>query len=216
MSEPQVSGAPSRRLRGWIEGLGMLLLAAGGAVMVLTTMDRPNLPVHGALEGEVLLSGSDGKLFSTQALRGKVWAAGFIFTNCRDTCPCITAHMILVQDAILADARLLEGARLVSFSVDPERDTPQELGRFAERYGADRRVWSFLTGGEGQVAKLAKEVFRLSASSEEEIVHSDRLSLVDALGRVRGYYRPEPADVKRLVRDMKRLVSEGSGLEERG
>lgn len=217
MSETPEAGVKARPGQGLATAVAVLLLAVGGGVMVVSTGNQPELPVHGRLQQELRFTDAQGSPFSTALLRDKVWVASFIFTSCRDTCPCITAHMMLVQEALLADRVLADKARLVSFSVDPERDQPQALRLFAERYSADPRVWTFLTAEPGVVASLAEAVFRLpvgqatfkeGAGTAPEINHSERLCLVDGVGQVRGYYRPEPDEVKRLIRDIGRLVNE--------
>ncbi|MEK7728490.1 MAG: SCO family protein, partial [candidate division KSB1 bacterium] len=130
-----------------------------------------------------------GEPFGLQQLRGHIWLADFIFTNCAGTCPIMTTQMNELQSAF-AEANL--EVRLVSFTVDPERDTPEVLRRFAEGYGAERDKWFFITGPGEQMQKLAKEGFMLAAATggdaDEAIIHSNRFVLVDRAGRIRKYY----------------------------
>ncbi len=202
----------------WQTGIVALLLAAcGGLMLLVTAKSRQALPVLGSVVGDFTLTDQEGRPFESSSLRGKAWVASFIFTNCRDTCPCITTNLTLLQESVQADPRLRSGVRFVSFSVDPERDSPRELKAYAERYGADTGLWVFLTGKKGDVLRLSQEVFQLSAApaprkdgtgNASEIIHSDRFTLVDQEGRLRGYYRPEPGDLKRLVSDLGRCLDE--------
>ena len=173
--------------------------------------------MSGSVPADLTLKDQEGRPFPLSSLRGKVWVASFIFTHCRDTCPCITANLTALQDSVAADPRLRAGVRFASFSVDPERDSPSELKAYAQRYGADTSLWTFLTGDRGAVAKLSQEIFQLpvgpaplkdGSGNAPEIIHSDRLTLIDALGRIRGYYRPEPEELRRLVSDLGRCLDE--------
>jgi protein SCO1/2 len=114
-------------------------------------------------------------------------------------------------------ARSLEPAlRLVSFSVDPEYDTPARLADYARGHGASPRMWTFLTGPADAVRATVERGLRVSMGgpdappSPEELSHGTHLVLVDGAGRIRGYYDPEAPDVvDRVVRDAARVVNGG-------
>ena len=146
-------------------------------------------------------------------LRGKVWVADFMYTSCVEVCPLQSAEMARLQAAFAAHPDL----RLVSISVDPERDTPAVLSAYAEQFQADSERWLFATGEPGAVARLAQEGFRLSAASyvsgedgtDYTFIHSNRFVLVDRQGRIRGYYRStDPDDLMRLRRDLATLLQQ--------
>lgn len=94
-----------------------------------------------------------GKKITLAELRGKVWIADFIYTNCADTCPLQTADMAKLQEHWINESDL----ELVSFSIDPERDTPRVLLRYAARFKADAKRWLFLTGGKKEIARLVED-----------------------------------------------------------
>jgi cytochrome oxidase Cu insertion factor (SCO1/SenC/PrrC family) len=102
-----------------------------------------------------------GQLFGLSDLRGKVWVANLFFTHCTDTCPLKTAEMAQLQVAFASEPDF----RLVSISVDPERDTPQVLARYAEQNGAGPERWLFLTGHKETIHRLAREGFKLGAEA---------------------------------------------------
>ncbi len=126
-------------------------------------------------------------------LRGKVWIADFVFTRCAGPCPVMTQQMAELQKRI-GDARDL---RLVTITVDPERDTPEVLREYAEFHGASKTNWLFLTGGKKEIYALIREGFKLiaqEASAEEldagsdAILHSTKFVVVDTQGRIRAYH----------------------------
>ena len=144
-------------------------------------------------------------------LRGKVWVADFMYTSCVEICPLQSAEMARLQTAFADHADL----RLVSISVDPERDTPAVLSAYAEKFQADPERWLFATGEPDAIARLAQEGFRLSAASyapgdedaDYTFIHSNRFVLVDRQGRIRGYYRSTDSDdLVRLRRDLTVLL----------
>ena len=133
-----------------------------------------------------------GQPFTEETLEGQVWVASFIFTSCPSTCPKVTRSMMELQ-------KLYEmhevPVKLVSFTVDPETDTPEVLKRYADTIGADPERWSFVTGELDAISELAGEGFRLGVGDKQpleggryDIAHSTKLVLVDDRGGVRGYY----------------------------
>lgn len=90
--------------------------------------------------------------------------------------------------------------RIVTFTVDPERDNPKELNLFAENFRADPKRWFFLTGKEENLHQLIKEKFHLAVghnSPEQskpgnEFIHSPRIVLIDKVGHIRGYFEGTP------------------------
>ncbi len=141
-----------------------------------------------------------GKKFDSSALDGHVWVADFIFTNCESSCPRMSSKMHSIQGE--TDA----GVKLVSFTVDPARDTPQALEAYGKKYAADESRWTFLTGPPPVLEMLDHDAFKLGTLSMD---HSTRFVLIDMAGRVRGYYGLFDGDsVTQLEKDAARLESE--------
>src|SRR5579871_6239691 len=81
-----------------------------------------------AVVPDFTLTDQNGAPFQSAAkLNDVVWVADFIFTNCGGPCPRMSSQMHQVQTA-LAD---VPNIRLVSFTVDPERDTPAVLAAYS-------------------------------------------------------------------------------------
>ena len=139
-------------------------------------------------------------------LKGGVWVADFIFTNCGGTCPMMTDKMRQLQRDLPVEIRM------VSITVDPARDTPKALAAYAAEHGATRDRWLFLTGDQQALYDLCVKGFKLPLDSTggtaaEPIAHSTRFVLVDKEGAIRGYYGgTEEEDVKRLAADAKKLL----------
>ena len=149
------------------------------------------------------LTDQDGNAFDSDALEGKVWVAAFIFTNCPGACPMMTQKMARLQEAVPS-----KDVRLVSFSVDPARDTPEVLKGYAERFKADEARWHFLTGDQQAMLDAAAGL-KLSvtpATAERPVDHDERFLLVDGKGRVRGvYHSNDDEELKKLAADAETL-----------
>ena len=160
------------------------------------------------------LTERDGRRVVLSDLKGKVWIVNFIYTNCPDTCPIQSAQMRQIQD----DFKNAKDLRLVSITVDPERDTREALSEYANRFRADPTRWFFLTGGKEAIYKFAESGFRLGAvelpheqrpESGATHTHSPRFVLVDRESQIRGYYvSTDPEAMKRLRRDLKILLGQ--------
>jgi protein SCO1 len=127
-----------------------------------------------------------GRPLRLMDLKGKVWAASFIFTHCQGPCPLITKHMAALQ----AETADLPDARLVSITIDPDRDTPGVLNRFASGFKADPQRWYFLTGPRGDLERVVQHGFLTAmqpADGTDQIIHGTMVALVDRSGMIRGF-----------------------------
>jgi protein SCO1/2 len=130
------------------------------------------------------LADQNGNSFGLADLRGKVWIADFIFTRCAGPCPVMSSKMAAVQSLLKHP-----DVRLVSFTVDPDRDTPSVLKDYGKRYGADDSRWSFLTGPADQMRNVARGMnIAAKLEDDESVTHSTHFLLVDREGNVCGIY----------------------------
>ena len=148
--------------------------------------------------------------YGSSDLQGKVWIANFIFTRCPDMCPMLSAAMAKLQQDLTREP-LWDRVRLVSFSVEPDHDSPAVLLDYAEKLGAGSH-WAFLTGSREEIWQLSQEGFKLPTAESppdagNPILHSNKFVLSDAEGRIRGYYDArEQRDRQRLLRDLRALL----------
>jgi protein SCO1/2 len=157
---------------------------------------------------EFVLVNQDAQNFGSAQLRGKIWIADFIYTTCPGPCPMLSSRMSELQKPFEKT-----DVHLVSFSVDPAKDTPQVLRGYAEKLQAEPGRWDFLTGPPSTIYNLSRNGFKLAVSdgSEEKgiPVHSTRMILVDRHGAIRGYYDvTEPDALTKLVADTTHLLRE--------
>jgi len=165
-----------------------------------------NLASYGSVPSFELIN-QVGQSFGSAELGGKIWIADFIFTTCPGPCPIISTRMSELQKPLATT-----DIQLVSFTVDPERDTPEVLTAYAEKLGAGKMPWHFLTGARTSIYSLIRDGFKLAIEGPEETglpIHSTRIVLVDRHGVIRGYYDAlAPDAVTKLVADANHLFRE--------
>lgn len=175
------------------------------AAVILMAGCRPSKPpeVFGSIPA-FRLTAETGRDFDNSALAGKVWVADFIFTNCPGPCPRMSGLMRQLQNSV----RDLPDVRLVSFTVDPERDTPEVFSGYARRYQAEPGRWFFLTGPRPALQFLCRDAFKLG-NVDGSLEHSTRFVLVDRKSRIRGYFLTSEADaMSHLMRDLRTVYRE--------
>ncbi|MCS6895037.1 MAG: SCO family protein [Bacteroidia bacterium] len=155
----------------------------------------------------------DSVVFTSDSLRGRIHVADYFFTRCPGICPRLSHSMAKLQD-FLRDKAF--SVKLVSYTVDPEHDTPATLREYAERYQADPRLWTFVTGPETTLYRLATQGYLIpvdkgpdTSKGELGYIHSDMLVLVDPQLRIRGFYSGlDSAQVRKLMDDINILLLE--------
>lgn len=178
--------------------LRLFLLAV---LMTIPACDKPAEPIQPDLAIPVpafSLTERNGDTITRDDLQGKVWIASFVFTRCTSGCPQVTATMANLQAEFADEADI----RLVTFTVDPERDDPESLREYARHFGAEPDRWLFLTGTEEEIHTLIREGFLVGVSRKEgdvqpgdEFDHSTKLVVVDQKGNIQGYFDGLPGTV---------------------
>jgi cytochrome oxidase Cu insertion factor (SCO1/SenC/PrrC family) len=198
------------------------LVVAGVSAATLScgTFDRPAGDAGSDESPRVLstvppftLQDQAGGAFGLDELAGRVWVANFIFTRCPGTCPVQTRYVKRLQEE-LRDVPAWSEVRLVSFTVDPQYDTPDVLQDYAVSVGADPDQWFFLTGTREEIWQLSKDGFKLPVGDappggDGPILHATQLMLIDDRGRLRGYYDGLSDDgLQELRRDLGLVLGE--------
>jgi protein SCO1/2 len=192
-------------------------LAIGGFLIAVLVMrlagafvSARNLPVLTVVPSFSLVD-QTGTAFHSHELAGHVWIASFIYTSCPGPCPRVVQRVAETQRALGAEPDLT----MISFSVDPDADTPDVLAAYARTHAIEAARWKLLTGKAEDVSRLVRAGFLQAIerndtetrATEGAVVHSLYLVLVDRTMQVRGYYdSTDPAAMKRLVEDTRRVL----------
>lgn len=171
------------------------------------------LPVIEKTKGQCIndynLTDQDGKQSSIASWKNKIVIADFFFTHCPSICPQMTKNLKKVQETYEDDPEII----FRSFTVDPERDSPVQLKKYAARFSINTNNWSLLTGDKKEIYKLARNSFMVVATDgdggPQDFIHSEKLVLVDKQKRIRGYYDgTSDKEVNQLINDIKKLQYE--------
>jgi protein SCO1/2 len=148
-----------------------------------------------------------------EIIKDKITVFTMVYTHCPDICPMTTHNMFLVQEKL--SENLKDKVKFVVISFDPNRDTPAVLKKFAEirEFGFDS--WTLLSG-DGQNTNEVMLKFGIKAipadSSYDEngelsynVIHTDRISLIDQEGKLRANYKGSTADLNMILEDIKYL-----------
>ncbi len=200
-----------------------VLLFFVGLLVACQPKQASTLEVFGEVPPFTLTDDS-GRSVSSDELRGKVVVANFIYTSCQDICPLLSVQMQGLQERLRRENLLGRSVQLLSFTVDPARDTPPVLREVAQRHRADPDGWHFLTGPEDVVVPLIVDGFHLGVDAlpppttvpgshqgatdhgeQYEVMHSGRFILLDQQGRIRAYYQGPELDPERVLADIQAL-----------
>lgn len=181
--------------------MGMLFLTACGQKGIENPLDYP--------VNDFTATTEENKSFDINELDGKIWVADFIFTNCPDVCPPMTANMLKLQKMVQDED--LKNVEFVSFSVDPAVDTPEKLTAYAENYGLNSKNWTFLTGySQEQIEDYARETFKTLVKkpegTENQVIHQTYFYLVGPDGKIKKSYNGyEEVPYEDILKDINAL-----------
>ena len=165
----------------------------------------------------ISLTNQLGNTVTLDQLQGKVLVIDFFFTHCGSICPRLTQNMKKLQDAIKKQDNIkyvdTNFVQLLSFSVDPERDSVPVLKKYADRYSVNHDVWWMLTGPKKTIYDFAFEELKVDKYNDEPIdssfVHTSRFTLLDKDRVVRGYYNGlDDTSLAKLSNDIVLLMLE--------
>jgi cytochrome oxidase Cu insertion factor (SCO1/SenC/PrrC family) len=175
----------------------LVFAACTALVCAGCTSSAPELPDLGPV-GDFQLMERGGRTITQADLQGKVWVASFVFTRCTGPCPQVTGTMARLQSQLPKR----DDVKLVTITVDPDRDQLEDLRAYADHFRADRDRWYFLTATRDVIDSLCIHGFGVGVDRStgkdvppgQEVTHSTKLVLVDRHGHKRGYFDGRQVD----------------------
>nr|WP_295868566.1 SCO family protein [uncultured Chitinophaga sp.] len=151
-----------------------------------------------------------GQEVSLKDLEGKVILVDFFFTSCPSICPTLTKNLRKIQNAYGKTDTLLQ---ILSFSVDPVRDSVQKLRKYGYDYKVNPDNWWLLTGDKKEIYDLARHDYFVSVTEgnggPDDFVHTEKLVLIDKNRHIRGYYNGLDSNaIKQCATDIATLYLE--------
>src|SRR5690554_4139080 len=151
----------------------------------------------------------DSVMLKSTSIDDKIWIADFFFSYCPTICPPMTKAMRDVSDSL---QQFNKNLVFLSFSIDPDRDTPSRLRLYRDRHEITAKNWFFLTGNEAETHELGINGFQLFANADEQapggFAHSSNFVLIDKNQHIRGIYDGlNPKHRSQLIKDAQLLLN---------
>ncbi len=168
---------------------------------------------YGHRIGDFRFTDQEGKTITQENVKGKVFVVEYFFTTCKTICPVMNVQMSRVHEKF----KEKEKFKILSFTVDPENDTVEQMKRYATTHQVNSDRWHFLTGSRDDLYRLARRSFFVLKPAEAEnqgdvgsdFIHTNNFVLVDKQMRIRGYYDGTSAkEVDKLIHDVEILLEQ--------
>ena len=169
----------------------------------------PFLGVIGAAPDFRLLD-TGGRSVQLAEDRGRVVLVAFIYTSCTTACPILSQKMSSLQRELLARGYDGQRVRFYSITVDPQRDSPEVLARYARPFVRNDAAWRFLHESPARLQPVLAAYDEWTRPLDDgELDHPARLYLIDGRGRIREIYSLTFFDEDQAFRDIEALLEEG-------
>ncbi len=190
----------------------ILGFTAVGYGLVEVFVNVSPLPVYGK-EGHKVnhftLTDQLGEEFNSEDYEGKIWIVNSFFASCPIVCPKVMKNLQEVHDYIRNDESIIT----LSVTVDPKRDTPEQLLNYARKYNANNETWRLLTGEKKSIYRLARVEFLMAASDSSgdnyDFIHSENINIIDPDLRIRDIINgTDPKADQKILESIKKLRRE--------
>ena len=156
----------------------------------------------------------DSSTITQSFIENKIAVVDFFYASCPSICPVMTSQIKRIHDYDFGP--LNDQVVLLSHTVWPEIDSVSVLNEYANRYGADSKRWSFLTGDKQKLYNMARKKYlvvpdindvNFNHGGEADFIHTENVVLIDRKSRIRGYYDgTSPSEISQLIEDIKWLL----------
>ncbi|MBT8231641.1 MAG: SCO family protein [Saprospiraceae bacterium] len=187
--------------------------------LISCSVDQQKLPILGRMniEGtDTILHkipkfnfiNQDSNYVTNQDLEPYIYVSDFFFISCPSICPLVKKQMLRVYEKYKDNPKI----KMVSHTIDPKRDTPKKLSKYAEKLKIDTDKWMFLTGDKGEILDIADDYFVAAfedADAPGGFDHSGKIILTDTKGHIRAFAEgTDSDDVTDFLKDIDLLLKE--------
>lgn len=168
---------------------------------------------YGHTIGSFTFLNQNGDTITQDHMGNKIYVAEYFFTTCGSICPIMNKQMKRINDVYFDNPEVA----ILSFTVDPDIDTVEQMKRYAQDLGIKGDHWQFLTGDKKDLYQLARHSYFVLKPAEAEnqgdagsdFIHTNNFVLVDKKSRIRGYYDgTNTEEVGKLIEDIRKLLRE--------
>lgn len=149
----------------------------------------------------------DRDTVTNKDLLGQVYVVDFFFTSCPTICPKVKGNMLRIHEKF----GKRDDFKLLSFTIDPKRDTPEVMKDYVAKLGVSNTdEWWYLHGDKLETYDLDADYLSVAEENPNApggFDHSGYIVLVDEKGFVRAYASGLQEDeVDHLMEDIELLL----------
>jgi protein SCO1 len=168
---------------------------------------------YGHTIGDFCFINQEGKTITQNDMQDKIVVVEYFFTTCMTICPKMNIQMQRVNEHFKGN----DDFKILSFTVNPEVDTVEQMKRYAEAHKANSNQWHFLTGEKEKLYHLARTSFFVLKPAEaqnlgdagNDFIHTNNFVLIDKQKRIRGYYDGTSVkETNQMILDIEELMTE--------
>jgi protein SCO1 len=153
----------------------------------------------------------DGKQITDKDMEGKVYVAEYFFTNCTGICPTMNGNMKKVYERFKGENDFI----ILSHTCDPERDSVQQIKKYADSMQVNTSQWIFLTGRKDSLYTMARVSYTIDdpvnnlKNIEDDFLHTQFWALVNRKGEVKKIYDGlKDSEVNELISDIEKMLKD--------
>ena len=168
---------------------------------------------YGHTIGDFSFINQNGKTITQNDIQDKIVVVEYFFTTCMTICPKMNIQMQRVNEHFRGN----DDFKILSFTVNPEVDTVEQMKRYADAHNANPNQWHFLTGEKERLYHLARTSFFVLKPAEaqnlgdagNDFIHTNNFVLIDKQKRIRGYYDGTSIkETDQMILDIEELMVE--------
>jgi protein SCO1/2 len=151
----------------------------------------------------------DGKIVTDKDVEGKVYVAEYFFTTCRGVCPRLNTNMKKVYERFRDEKDFL----ILSHTSDPERDSAQQLKKYADSMGVNTSKWMFLTGRKDSLYTMARISYTIDDPAnnlrniDDDFLHTQYWALVNRQGQVKKIYDGlKDSEIRAMIKEIEKTL----------
>lgn len=150
----------------------------------------------------------NGKTITDSIMHNNVTIVDFFFTTCPSICIDMAKNMRKVQQHFINDSNIV----ILSHTVDPERDSVQQLFKYAVENDVNSKIWHLLTGDKKDIYRQARNGYFIAAEQQgdggsNDFIHDQKFIIIDKERRIRGYYDgTDDTQVEQMIKDVEKLL----------
>jgi protein SCO1/2 len=153
----------------------------------------------------------DGKQVTDKDMEGKVYVAEYFFTNCTGICPTMNGNMKKVYEKFKSENDFI----ILSHTCDPERDSIQQIKKYADSMQVNTSRWIFLTGRKDSLYTMARVSYTIDdpvnnlKNIEDDFLHTQFWALVNRKGEVKKIYDGlKDSEVNEIITDIEKMLKD--------